>query len=137
MKNPEFVMLTPMSRFSVGPKPFKRTPEKLDQRSRTIPDDSFTIAELFNRLHNGAPLPLGLDRPISYGEEPTHNDLDLSRISRLDLTEVNDLKNRVSDTLFHLNERQTSLKQAQNDDKTTNQAVKTDVKPAVVTMESK
>lgn len=104
------------------PKRFNRKPEKVDTSSRTIPDDSFTIKELFERYQKGAPLPLGLERPVSYSEDPTHNDLDLGRISRLDLAEVSDMKKRVSDTLYFLNERKTTLEKAENDAKTTNTA---------------
>lgn len=105
--------------FNPKPKRFNRKPEKEDTSSRTIPDDSFTIKELFERYQKGAPLPLGLERPVSYSENPSHNDLDLGRISRLDLAEVSDLKKRVTDTLYFLNERKTTLEKATNDDKTT------------------
>lgn len=105
--------------FNPKPKPFNRKAEILDPLSRTIPDDSFTIKELFERFQKGAPLPLGLERPISYSEDPSHNDLDLGRISRMDLVEVHDYKKRISDTLFYLNERKASLDKAQNDAQTT------------------
>lgn len=92
---------------------FSRTPEKVDSASRTIPDDSFTIKELFERLQNGAPLPLGLERPIRFSDDPTHEDLDLSKIQAMDLAEVQDYKKRVSDTLHFLTERKTSLEKAE------------------------
>lgn len=105
--------------------PFIRSAEQVSSESKTIPDDSFTIKELFDRIQKGSPIPLGIERPISYSQDPSHNDLDLSRISRLDISEVYDLKKRVSDTLYHLQDRQRTLEtpvKAANDDKTTKTA---------------
>lgn len=106
-------MLAPVAKWIKGPNYTPRTPEKVSSLSKTIPDDSFTIGELFARYKSGAPLPNGLDRPISYSDNPTHNDLDLGRIGLLDLAEVSDLKKRVSDTLHFLNERKTNLENAE------------------------
>lgn len=67
---------------------FARKGEKNDGTSRTIPDDSFTIEELFNRYRQGAPLPLGLERAANYHEEPNHEDFDMEKLRRMDLTEL-------------------------------------------------
>ncbi|AXH77751.1 MAG: hypothetical protein [Microviridae sp.] len=127
---PQFVILSPMAPWCQGPKRFERKAEKYDPTSRTIPDDSFTIKELFDRYQKGAPLPLGLERPISYGDSPTHNDLDLGRIGQMDLTEVQDLKKRVSDTLHFLREQEKALQTPANDDKTTKTGENGAVNPA-------
>lgn len=106
---PQWVILSPMAKWASGPHPFQRKPEPHDPSSRTIPDDSFTIVDLFERYKKGAPMPLGLERPITYGDGPTHSDLDLSRISRLDLTEVRDLATRVANTATALTARKQAL----------------------------
>lgn len=109
---PPMVLLTPCAKWTQGPAKFVRMPEVLTSDSRTIPDDTFTVKELFDRARAGIPFPLGLERPISYSEDPSHNDLDLGRISRLDLSELADLKQRVANTLSALTERQQALIQA-------------------------
>lgn len=106
---PQWVILSPMARWATGPKPFSRAAEKHDPTTRTIPDDSFTIFDLFTRYQKGQPMPLGIERPIAYGDNPSHNDLDMSRISQMDLAEVHDLKKRVSDTFQALTARQKAL----------------------------
>lgn len=106
---PQMVILSPMAKWATGPGKFSRTPEPHDPSTRTIPDDSFTIVELFERYKSGQPMPLGLERPISYSDGPTHSDLDLSRISRLDLVEVRDLVTRVNATANALQARQQAL----------------------------
>jgi hypothetical protein len=106
---PQWVIVSPMARWAQGPKPFSRQAEPHDPSSRTIPDDSFTIVELFERYRKGAPMPLGLERPITYGEGQTHSDLDLSRISRLDISEVRDLVTRVRNTADALQARKQAL----------------------------
>lgn len=120
---PTWVMLSPIAKWVKGPRGHIRIAEKVSSESRTIPDDSFSIYELFNRFKKGQPLPLGLERPINYSDSPSHDDLDLESIRRMDLTTVSDYQKRVSDTLYFLGERQKALQTAQNDDKTTNQAV--------------
>lgn len=107
--NPSPVLIMPFAPWSRGPKPFNREAEKHDPSTRTIPDDSFTIQELFERYKKGQPMPLGIERPISYGDGPTHNDLDLSRIARMDLSEIRDLSKRVSDTAHALRARKEAL----------------------------
>lgn len=106
------VILAPCAKWVKGPNPPKRKGEKLTSDSRTIPNDSFSVKELFDRAKAGIPMPLGLERPISYSNGTSHDDLDLDRVRRLDLTEIADLKQRVSNTLTALTERQTALIQA-------------------------
>jgi hypothetical protein len=117
--------IMPLAPFTRGPQPFQRSPEPVDKSTRTIPDDSFSIRELYDRYQKGAPLPLGIERPIRYSENPEHSDLDMGRISRLDLAETSDLTKRVKDTLIALKARQEALIAAKNDDKTTKQAAST------------
>jgi hypothetical protein len=125
LPTPQWVILSPMARWAQGPRAFTRQPEPHDPSTRTIPDDSFTIVELFERYKKGAPMPLGLERPISYGDGQTHNDLDLSRISRLDLVEVRDLATRVASTAEALQSRKAQLeaeaaqRKADNDNQAT------------------
>lgn len=111
--NPQWFIMSPMAPFVRGPKPFKRAPEKHDPSTKTIPDDSFTIEELFNRVRKGAPLPNGIERPIAFGDSPNHNDLDMGRISSLDLSEVKDLLQRVKTTSAYLGERKQALELAE------------------------
>lgn len=109
---PTWVMLSPMARFSQGPHKFNREPERVPRDSRTIPDDSFTIKELFDRYQKGAPLPIGLERPVRFQDDPTHSDLDMGRILLMDISEIHDYRKRVADTLYQLNERKTALETA-------------------------
>lgn len=108
---PLFTILSPCARWAAGPKPFERKAEALDYvTDKTIPDDSFTIAELFNRYRRGEPMPQGLERPATYGDTPSHRDLDLGAISRLDLSEVNALLKSSRTQTEALQARQKALK---------------------------
>lgn len=92
---------------------FTRSAERVSSESRTIPDDSFTIGELFARFSKGAPLPMGIERPVSYGDSPAHADLSFEAIQRMDLVEIHDLKKRVGDTLQAIQGRQKALEAPQ------------------------
>lgn len=108
-QGPQMVLLAPGAKFCQGPNPFVRKASVHDPSSRTIPDESFTISELHDRYRRGAPLPLGLERPISFGDDPTHNDLDLGRIQRMDLSEISDITKRLNDSIHFLNERKADI----------------------------
>lgn len=107
---PTFVILSPCARWATGPKPFDRLGEALDYKTdKTISDDSFTIAELFNRYRRGEPMPQGLERSVSFSSDPSHGDPDTGRISRMDITEVNALLKSVRTQSEALQARQKVL----------------------------
>lgn len=107
------VFIAPTSVWAKGPKPFSREPERVPSTSRTIPDDSFTVADLFYRVQRNQPLPHGLERPTSYGEQVSHADLDISKLSHLDLTQINHLKQLNLQQQKSLEERHQALSAAE------------------------
>jgi len=90
---------------------FDRKPEKVDPTSYTIPDDSYTIEDLFLRNQKGAPLPIGLDRSITYGDEPSHTDPDLSYVQRLDPVDLQNVLDRTTALQASLQERLKALQE--------------------------
>lgn len=125
-----------------GPKIYRtiynhtREPEKVSSESQTIPDDSFTIAELFRRNQIGAPVPV-LARPVTWTEDPKHSDIDMSAITRMDLVDLTATRERLSAHVEKINARRAELEQqrldelekAKNDDLTTKKADSEPSKP--------
>lgn len=110
----------------------EREAEKTSSKSFTIPDDSFTIGDLFTRMQSGGMLPVGIERQVIYDEDPLHGDLAISSISRMDVTEVAAHRDRILFKIGQLDDRQKTLKaqkealeeaeklaKENNDDKTT------------------
>lgn len=113
---------------------FKREAEPHDPKSYTIPDDSFTIAELFTRMSTGRPMPGGIDKNPLFTESPTHADLDMEKIKHLDLTELAQVRQRVLNHVDALNLQRSELEKAellrrQNDDKTTKKVENGEAQP--------
>lgn len=129
ISTPQWVMLSPLAKYVRGPQGHKRQAEQVSSESRTIPDDSFSIYDLFNRFQKGQPLPLGLERPIRFEDQPSHDDLDFESIKRMDLTVVHDYRKRVSDTLYFLGERQKELEKAKTATTVGSNAVTADTAP--------
>lgn len=69
---------------------FKREAEKHSQISMTIPNDSYSISDLFNRAQNGI-LPDNIRRQTAYDSDPSHTDHDLSKLKHADLSTLHTL----------------------------------------------
>lgn len=106
------VFLTPMAAWATGPKKFSRKSEELDYKTdKTIPNEAFSIVELFNRYRSGQPMPQGIERPVTYGgQDVTHKDFDLGRIRQMDLAEVNMLTRITTENMKALEARREALK---------------------------
>lgn len=85
----------------------KRTEKKSNKPSITIPDQSFTVAELIERNRRG--LPLGGGRTPIYHPDP-ENDM-TPDLQRMDLAEIQELKEAIKSTIA---ENQGKLRQIEN-----------------------
>ncbi len=79
--------------------PFKiygATAEQNNGQSQTVEGESYTIQELIKRHVNGLMPPVGLT-PLYDHDEPTHDDYIGMRKPDFDLTDIDEIKNKVKD----------------------------------------
>jgi len=74
---------------------FEPTGEKNNKPSQTVQGEAYTIQELLKKHANGIMPPVGLD-PLYDHDEPTFEDDLTLRKPDLDLTDIEDIKNKVS-----------------------------------------
>lgn len=70
-------------------KPLKRDWGK----SETLPDQNYTVKELFQRFAKGLPVQASRQQPIYLGED---NDIDLEKVNKLSIMEKADLSDELA-----------------------------------------
>lgn len=87
-------------------------------KSKTVPGEVVEIRELINKSRNGM-LDLEL-RNGTYGEDPDHDDPDLSKLDDVDFTEREELLEDLTDTVERLKSEIEAIKQKRGDIKSVN-----------------
>lgn len=87
---------------------------KTEGDSLTVPNEAYTIREIYERSAGGLMSTQGLIRDGYYPEESEFDDVDLEKISRLDFTEIQEEKLRLlnSEISSHLKKRNSKVKGA-------------------------
>lgn len=63
-------------------------------KSRTLPDQNYTVKELFQRFAKGLPIQASMQEPIYLGEE---NDVDLSKVKNMSIMDKSALADEMAE----------------------------------------
>lgn len=106
---------------------FKRQPIPKDTMpDLTIPDDAYSIPELV-RKHKSGNLP-PIERHAIWMDHQNHDDLDLSKINDMDITERSEIKDQHLQHLNRLKEQAAAIRPKQADDEGVTEGSAADIK---------
>lgn len=66
-------------------------------KSMTIPNQAYELRDLLTKYVNGQPLPGVIMNPV-YDDNPTHDQIDVSSINRMDISEQHDIISEMVET---------------------------------------
>jgi len=108
-------------------KNYKHTKPKRDWgKSQTLPDQNYTVKELFTRFARGIPVQAARQEPIFLGEE---NNVDLEKVSKMSIMDKADLSDELLAKAEDIDQQLTEAKAKRSEAKAKAEAEKAQPKP--------
>lgn len=93
---------------------YKNQKPKIDYgKSLTVPDQNYTVKELFERFARGLPVQASRQTPIFLGEE---NDVDMEKLKNMSVMDKADLSDELLDQARGLNQRYNDLRNQRSEE---------------------